>query len=113
MSKIIYRINCPLSWCSISCLKVWNHINVTAAFNETSFSRDLYLTFKSDEMPVKLFVFVLTLGGLLCLELSESVAKAMNLPWNNAEGMRRCVHTFSLGHTWQAVAAPGRAGQPG
>ena len=86
---------------------------MTAVFNETSFLHDLYLTFKSDEMPVKLFVFALTLGGLLCLELSESVAKGMNLLWNNAEGMRRCAHMFSPGGTWQAVAAPGRAGQPG
>lgn len=86
---------------------------MTSVFNETSSSHHLYLTFKSDEMPVKRFVFALALGGLLCLELRESVAKGMNLPWNNAEGMRRCVHTFSPGRTWQAVAAPGRAGRPG
>lgn len=88
---------------------------MTAELKETSFLHDLYLTFKSEEMPVssKFFLFALARRGLLCLELSESVAKGTNLPWNNAEGMRRCAHTFSPGGTWQAVAAPGRAGQPG
>lgn len=33
----------------------------------------------------------------------------MNLPCNNAEGMRRCACTFPPGGTWQAGAAPGRA----
>lgn len=78
---------------------------MTAVFQETSF--------KSVDMPVKLFVFALTLRELLCLELSESVAKGTNLPWNNAEGMRRCAHTFSPGGMWQAVAAPVGLGSPG
>lgn len=83
---------------------------MTTAFNKSSSSCDLYLTSKSSEMPVKLFVCALAFGRLLRLELSESVAKGVNLPWHNAEGMCRCVQTFSPGGTWQAVAAPGRAG---
>lgn len=65
-------------------------------------------------MSVKFFVFALTLGGLLCLELSESVAKGMNLLWNNAEGMCRCVHSSprgAHGRQWQLHVGLGSLGE--
>lgn len=99
---------------SISCFKLWSHLSTRAAFNKSSVSHNLCLTFKSDAMPGKLFSFALTLRGLLCLELSDSVAKGMSLPWNNAEGMCRCVHSFFPGGTgrqWQLLVGLGSLGE--
>lgn len=117
-SRVTYRISCPVLGCTVFYLKVWNSMNLTAAFNKSSFSRDLYLTFKSNASQIRCQSSYLSLLWLLDGCFAWSSVNRWPKEWTSHGIMQKeCVGVCkpsprgARGRQWQLLVGLGSPGE--